>query len=57
MYTLTAVYNFININSPDNLNSNLEVKNKVINKKDIKLTKVKSNIVINQRYNKIAKLI
>ena len=41
------VYNFINLNKLDNLNNNLKVKNKVIDKEDIKLIKVESNIVIN----------
>ena len=47
VYTLAIVYNFININSLDNLDGNLKVKNKVINKKNIRLIKVKSNIIIN----------
>ena len=47
VYTLAIVYNFININSLDNLNSNLKVEDKVINKKNIRLIKVKNNIVIN----------
>jgi len=57
VYALAIVYNFININKLDNLDNNLKVENKVINKEDIKLIKVESNIVINQRRNKIAKLI
>ena len=40
IYTLAAVYNFININSLDNLNGNLKIKDKVINKKDIRLIKI-----------------
>ena len=47
MYTLATVYNFININKLDNLDNNLEIKNKVIDKEDIKLIEVESNIIIN----------
>ena len=48
MYALAAVYNFININNPDDLlNNNLKVEDKVINKDNTGLIKVKSNIVIN----------
>ena len=47
MYALTAVYNFININNPDNLGYILKVQNKVINKEDAKLIKIESDIVIN----------
>ena len=48
IYTLTAVYNFININNPDDLlDNNLEVENKVIDKDNTGLTKVENNIVIN----------
>ena len=47
MYALATVYNFININNPDNLDNNLEVEYKVENKEDIGLIKVESNIVIN----------
>ena len=57
IYTLATVYNFININKLDDLNNNLKVKDKVIDKKDIKLIKVESNIVINQKRDKITKLI
>ena len=47
MYALAAVYNFININNPDDLDGNLEVEDKVIDKKDARLIEVESNIVIN----------
>ena len=45
VYTLAIVYNFININNLDNLDNNLEIKNKVINKEDIEFIKVESDIV------------
>ena len=57
VYALVTVYNFININNLDNLNSNLKVKDKVINKENTKLIKVKNNIIINQKCNKIAEII
>ena len=47
MYTLAIVYNFININKLDNLDNNLEVEDKVIDKEDVELIEVESNIVIN----------
>ena len=48
VYTLAAVYNFININNLDNLlNNNLEIKNKVINKDNVALAKAESDIIIN----------
>ena len=48
MYALAAVYNFININNLDNLlDDNLEVKDKVIDKDNIGLIEVESNIIIN----------
>jgi len=47
VYTLAVVYNFININKPDNLNNNLKVEDKVINKEDIELIEAENNIVIN----------
>ena len=47
MYTLTAVYNFININNLDNLSYIPKVQDKVIDKEDIRLTKAKSDVVIN----------
>ena len=47
VYTLTAVYNFININNLNNLGYVLEVQDKVIDKKNIKFIKAKSDIVIN----------
>ena len=57
VYTLAAIYNFININNLDDLlDDNLEVKNKVIDEDDTKLTKAEGNVVINQRCNEIAKL-
>jgi len=57
VYALAAVYNFININNPDNLDNDLEVEDKVEDKEDVGLAKVKGNVVINQRRDKIAKLI
>ena len=57
MYALTIIYNFININNPNNLNYVLKVQNKIIDKEDAKLIKVKSDIVINQKRDKITKLI
>ena len=57
MYALAAVYNFININNPDNLDSDLEVEDKVIDEEDVRLTEVESDVVINQRRDKIAELI
>ena len=47
VYALAVVYNFININKPNNLDNNLEVKDKVINKEDIELIEAENNIVIN----------
>ena len=47
VYALTTVYNFINLNNLNNLDWPLKVKNKIIDKEDIRLTEVKSNIVIN----------
>ena len=47
VYTLTTVYNFININNLDDLDNNLKIKYKVKDKEDIGLIKVESNIVIN----------
>ena len=47
MYALATVYNFININNPDNLDNNLEVEYKVEDKEDIGLIEVESDIVIN----------
>ena len=57
MYALAVVYNFININNPDNLDGDLEAEYKVEDKEDVGLAEVESNIAINQRHNKIAKLI
>jgi len=47
VYALATVYNFININKPDNLDDDLEVEDKVIDEEDIELTEVESDIVIN----------
>jgi len=47
VYALTIVYNFININNLDNLDYPLEVEDKIIDKEDIRLIEVESNIVIN----------
>jgi len=48
VYPLAVVYNFININNPDNLlDNNLEVKDKVIDKDDVGLVEVEGDIVIN----------
>ena len=47
VYALAIVYNFINIDNLDNLDSNLEVEDKVIDKEDVELIEVESNIVIN----------
>jgi len=57
VYALATVYNFININKPDNLDNDLKVENEVINKEDIELAEVESDIVMNQRRDKIIKLI
>jgi len=47
VYALAIVYNFVNINKPDNLDNDLEVEDKVIDKEDVELVEVESNIVIN----------
>ena len=47
VYALAIVYNFININKLNNLDNNLEIEDKIIDKEDIELIEVKSNIVIN----------
>ena len=47
MYALATVYNFININNLDNLDNNLEVEDKVIDKEDVELIEAESDIVIN----------
>jgi len=47
VYALATVYNFININNLDNLDSDLKVENKVIDKEDVRLIEVESDIVIN----------
>jgi len=57
VYALATVHNFININNPDNLNSDLEVEDKVIDKKDTRLAEAESDIVINQKRDEIAELI
>jgi len=57
VYALATVHNFININNPDNLDGDLEVEDKVIDKEDIRLIEVESDVVINQRRDEIAELI
>ena len=47
VYALAIVYNFINLNNLDNLNSDLEVEDKVINKENIGLIEAESDMVIN----------
>jgi len=47
VYALATVYNFININNPDDLDGDLEVEDKVIDKKDTRLAEVESDVVIN----------
>ena len=47
VYALAMVYNFININKPDDLDNDLEVEDKVIDKEDVELAEVKSDIVMN----------
>jgi len=47
VYALATVYNFININNLDNLDNNLEVEDKVIDKEDVELIEAESDIVIN----------
>ena len=47
VYALAIVYNFININNPNNLDGDLEVEDKVINKEDVGLIKAECDIVIN----------
>ena len=47
VYALTAVYNFINMNDLDNLDSDLEVEDKVINEEDTGLAKVEGDVVMN----------
>ena len=47
MYALTTVYNFININNLDNLGYVLKVQDKVIDKEDVRLAEVESDVVIN----------
>ena len=48
VYALATVYNFININNPDNLlDDNLKVEDKVINKDDVGLIEVEGDVVIN----------
>jgi hypothetical protein len=47
VYALTIVYNFININNPDNLDYPLEVEDEIIDKEDARLIEVESDIVIN----------
>jgi len=48
VYALAAVYNFTNINNPDNLlDNNLEAEDKAIDKDNVGLIEVESDIVIN----------
>jgi hypothetical protein len=47
VYSLAVVYNFININKLDDLDDNLEVEDKVIDKEDTELAEAESNIVMN----------
>ena len=47
VYALAIVYNFININKLKDLDNDLEVEDKVIDKEDIELVEVESDIVIN----------
>jgi len=47
VYALTTVYNFININNLDNLGYVLKVQDKVIDKEDVRLAEVESDVVIN----------
>ena len=45
---MAIVYNFININNPNNLlDNNLEVEDKVIDKDNVGLIEVESDIVTN----------
>jgi len=47
VYALATVYNFININNPDNLDNDLKVEYKVEDKEDVGLAEVEGNVVIN----------
>ena len=47
IYTLTAVYNFINIYNPDDLDGYGNIKDKEINKKNAQIVKEENNIAIN----------
>jgi len=47
VYALAVVYNFININKPDDLDNDLEVEDEVIDEEDVELVEVESDIVIN----------
>ena len=47
VYALAIVYNFININKPDDLDNNLKIEDKVIDKEDMGFIEAESNIVIN----------
>jgi len=47
VYALAAVYSFININKPDDLDNDLEVEDKVIDKEDMELAEAESDIVMN----------
>ena len=56
VYALTIVYNFININNLDDLDYPLEVEDEIIDKEDVRLVEVESDIVMNQRRDEIAEL-
>ena len=56
VYALAAVYNFININKPDDLDDDLEVEDEVIDEEDVELAEAESDVVMNQRRDEIAKL-
>jgi len=47
VYALTAIYNFINIYNPDNLNSFKVTEDKEIDKEDVRLIEEESDVVIN----------
>lgn len=47
VYALIMVYNFININNPNNLDWLLKIEDKIINKENVKLAEAKSNIIMN----------
>ena len=47
VYILIAVYNFLNMHDLDDLDNYNKVQDKIINKKNTRITKVKNNIKIN----------